>query len=193
MTHTSPSKKDVGSTNLIVNPAGNTMRKMFHFMDDPHWMITRSGDPFYFSRWDEKKQKMFISRSPKPESKTHDSHTIWDWYYKFHVHATQYGIYIHNYFDFWKLSRDPKGFTCGDNTDSTLYGDVPRLLELQLREWDSTIHAALQYIFSTPGTNEYKIIQNKHGKVYKALFDVICPDHPEHYTYPLLLIKDRPI
>ena len=37
------------------------MRKMFHFMDDPHQMITRSGDLFYFSKWDEKKQKMFIS------------------------------------------------------------------------------------------------------------------------------------
>ena len=26
--------------NLIVDPAGNTMRKMFHFMDGPHCMIT---------------------------------------------------------------------------------------------------------------------------------------------------------
>ena len=48
-------------TNIIIDPAGNTMRKMSHFMDGPHWMITRSGDLFYFSKWDEKKQKMFIS------------------------------------------------------------------------------------------------------------------------------------
>ena len=114
------------------------------------------------------------------------------WYYRFHGHAKQYGIYVHSYFDFWKLSGDPKGFTCGDYTDSTLY-DVPRLLELRLREWDSTIHAALQDIFSTPGTTEYKIIQNKNGKGYKVLFDIILPDHPEHDTYPLLIIKDRPI
>ena len=168
--------------NLIVDPARNTMRKMFHFMDGPHQMITRSGDLFHFSKWDEKKQKMFISRSPKPASKSHNSHTIQDWYYKFHVHAKQYGIYVHNYFDFWKLSGDPKGFTCSDDTDSALYV-IPCLLELQLREWDSTIHAALQDIFSTPGTNEYKIIQNKHEKGYEALFDIICPDHPKHDTY----------
>ena len=40
--------------NLIVDPARNTMRKMFYFMDDPHQMITRSGDLFYFSKWDKK-------------------------------------------------------------------------------------------------------------------------------------------
>ena len=178
--------------NLIVDPAGNTMRKMFYFMDGPHRMITRSGDLFYFSKWDEKKQKMFISRSPKPASKVHDAITIRDWYYKFHGHAQQYGIYVHNYFDFRKLSGDPKGFTCGEDTDDTLY-DVPRLLEPRLREWDSTIHAALQDIFSTAGTNEYKVIQNKHGRGYEALFDIIRPNHPEHDTYPSLLIKDRPM
>ena len=64
-------------------------------------------------------------------------------------------------------------------------------LEVQLREWTSTIHAVFEDIFSAPGTNEYKIIQNKHGKDYEALFDIICPDHPEHDTYPYLLIKDR--
>ena len=40
--------------NFIVDPAGNTMRIMFYFMDDPHQMITRSGDLFYFSKWDKK-------------------------------------------------------------------------------------------------------------------------------------------
>ena len=85
-----------------------------------------------------------------------------------------------------------KGFTCGDDTDSTLY-DVPCLLESCLREWDSIIHAILQDIFSAPGTNKYKIIQNKHGKEYELLFDIICPDHPEYHTYPLLLICERPM
>ena len=33
--------------NLTTDPAGNTMRKMFYFMDGPHRMITRSGDLFY--------------------------------------------------------------------------------------------------------------------------------------------------
>ena len=135
---------------------------------------------------------MFISRSPKPASKVHDSQTIRDWYYKFHGHAKQYGIYVHNYFDFRKLSGDPKGFTCGDDTDNVLF-DVPRLLESRLREWDSTIHAALQDIFSTAGSAEYKIVQNKHGKGYEALFDIIRPNHPEHDTYPSLLIKDKPV
>ena len=135
---------------------------------------------------------MFISRSPKPTSKIHKSQSIRDWYYKFHGHAKQYGIYGHNYFDFQKLSGDPKGFTCGDDTDNTLY-DVPRLLEPKLREWDSTIHAALQDIFSATGTTEYKNVQNKHGKGYEALFDIICSNRPEHDTYPLLLIKDRPV
>ena len=77
-------------------------------------------------------------------------------------------------------------------TDNILY-DAPQLLEPRLREWDSTIHAALQDIFSTTGLTEYKIVQNKHEKGYKALFDIICPNHPEHDTYPSLLIKDRPI
>ena len=31
----------------------------------------------------------------------------------------------------------------------------------------------------------------KHGKGYEALFDIICPDHPENDTYPLLLIRER--
>ena len=176
----------------ITDPAGNTMRKQYHFMDGPHRLITRSGDLFYFSKWDEKKQKMFISRSPKPSSKIHDPPTIRDWYYKFHAHAKQYGIYIHNYFDFRSLSGDPKGFTCGDDTNTELF-DVPRLLDARLREWDSTIHAALQDIFATSGTTEFKIVQNKHGRGYEALFDIIRPNHPEHDTYPSLLIRDRPV
>ena len=194
MTPTSPSKKDVHSTRLyptllLILLETQWERYMFHFMDGPHQMITRSGDLLFFSKWDEKKQKMFISKSPKPPSKTHNSHTIQeDWYYKFHGHAKQYGIYIHNYFDFLKLSNDWKGFKCSDDSDSTLY-DVPCLLESQQREWDLTIHAALQDIFSTPaGTNEYKIIQNRHGHGYEVLFNIICPDHPEHDTYPSLLI-----
>ena len=28
----------------LLTPAGNTTRQIFHFMDGPHWMITRSGD-----------------------------------------------------------------------------------------------------------------------------------------------------
>ena len=88
------------------------------------------------------------------------------------------------------LSSEPRGFICGDDTDSTLY-NVPCLLE-RLQEWDSTIHAALQDIFCLPGTNEYQIIQNKHGRGYEALFDIICSDHLEHDKYPSLLIKDRP-
>ena len=141
-------------------------------MDDPHQMITQSGDLFYFSRWDDKKQKTFISRSPKPASKTHDASTIRDWYYQFHTHAKIYGIYLHNYFNFQKLSRDPKGFTCGTDTDTISY-DIPLLLQPRLREWDSTIHAALQDVFSTSGTQEYCIVQNKHGKGYEALFDIV--------------------
>ena len=146
---------------------------------------------FYFSKWDEKKQKTFISRCPKPASKVHDHHCLRDWYYKFHNHAKQYGIYVHNYFDFRKLSGDPKGFTCGTDSNSTPY-DVPLLLQPRLREWDSTIHAALQDVFSTSGTQEYRIVQNKHGKGYEALFDIIRPNHPEHDTYPSLLISDKP-
>ena len=63
-------------------------------------------------------KKIFISRCPKLASNTHDSHTIRNWYYKFHGHAKQYCIYVHNYFDFYKLSGNPKGFTCGGDIDS---------------------------------------------------------------------------
>ena len=35
-------------------------------------------------------------------------------------------------------------------------------------------------------------MQNKHGKGYEALFDIIRPNHPEHDTYPSLLISDKP-
>ena len=55
--HTKQERCSFNSTtpNIIVDPAGNTMRKIFHFMDGPHQIITRSGDLFYFSKWDEKK------------------------------------------------------------------------------------------------------------------------------------------
>ena len=179
------------TSNLSIDPSGNTMRKAFHFMDGPNRLITRSGDLFYFSKWDEKQQKTFISRCPKPASKTHDPSTIRDWYYKFHSHAKSFGIYVHNYFDFRQLSGDPKGFTCGDDTGAQLY-DVPLLLESRLRIRASSIHAALQDIFSTAGTAEYRAVQLKHGRGYEALFDIIRPNHPEYHTYPSLLIKNRP-
>ena len=165
-----------------------TIRQSMHFMDGPNRLINRSGDVYYFSKWDEKQQKTFISRCPEPASKTHDASTIREWYYQFHAHAKAYGIYAHNYFDFRRLSGDPKGFTCGDGQDH----DVPLLLDSKLRLWSSVIHAALQDVFSSTGTEQYRIVHRQHGKGYESLFDIIRQHHPEHALYPALLIKDRP-
>ena len=98
---------------------------------------------------------------------------------------------MHNYFDFRQLSGDPKGFTCGDDADAQPC-DVPLPLESRLRTWASTIHAALQDIFSTAGTAEHRAVQLKHGRGYEALFDIICSNHPECHTHPSLLIRNRP-
>ena len=164
------------------------LRSALYYMDGPNRLISRSGDVYYFSKWDEKQQKTFISRCPKPASKSHDPITIREWYCQFHAHAKAYGIYVHNYYDFRKLPGDPKGFTCGDTTHS----DVPLLLESKLRLWSSTIHAALQDIFSSPSTPQYNIVHRQHGHGYESLFDIIRSHHPEHTLYPSLLIKDRP-
>lgn len=175
---------------LLPDGTGN-IQSAYHYMDGPHRLINRSGDVYYFSKWDDKQQKTFISRCPKPNSKMHNASSIREWYYQFHAHARTYGLYVHNYYDFRKLSGDPKGFTCGDDTANTQC-DVPRLLEPSLRLWSSTIHAALQDVFSTVGSNEYKIVNRRHGLGYEALFDLLRTNHPEHDTYPSLLIKDRP-
>ena len=114
----------------LTDGAGNN-QPAHHFMDGPHRLINRSGDLYYFSKWDEKQQKTFISRAPKPLSKTHSPATIRAWYMKFHAHAQAYGVYVHNYFDFRPLTGDPKGFTCGDDT-LVEQCNVPLLLESKL-------------------------------------------------------------
>ena len=75
----------------LTDATGNT-RSANHYMDGPHRLINRSGDLYYFSKWDEKHQKTFISRAPKPISKIHTPSIIRDWYMKFHAHARAYGI-----------------------------------------------------------------------------------------------------
>lgn len=174
----------------LTDSTGNT-RPAHHFMDGPHRLINRSGDLYYFSKWDEKRQKTFISRAPKPLSKPHSPAILRGWYIKFHAHAKAYGIYVHNYFDFRPLTGDPKGFTCGDDTLVEQY-DVPLLLESKLGLWSLLIHAALQDIFSISGTNEYRIVQRQHGLGYEALFDLIRVYHPSYDLYPTLQTKDRP-
>ena len=46
--------------NIAVDPSGNTMRKVLYHMDGPHRLINRSGELFYFSKYDEKNSKTFM-------------------------------------------------------------------------------------------------------------------------------------
>ena len=61
------------------------------------------------------------------------------------------GIYMSKVY---KSSLTRKANIQRQRSDEELY-DVPCLLESQQFKWDSTIHEALQDIFSSPGTNEY--------------------------------------
>ena len=114
-----------------------------------------------------------------------------DWHIKFHAHAKACGVCVHNHFDFRPLTGDPKGFTCGDDALAEQC-DVPPLLESKLSLWSSLIHAALQDVFSTSGTNEHRIVQRQHGLGCEAPFDLIRVYHPSCDLHPTLQTKDRP-
>ena len=79
---------------------------------------------------------------------------------------------MHNHFDFCPPTGDPKRVTCGDDALAEEH-DVPPLLKSKLGLWSLLIHAALQDVFSTSGTNECRIVQRQHGLGCEALFDLI--------------------
>ena len=141
-------------------------------MDGPHRLINGSGDLRCFSKWDEKQQQTFTSQEPKPPLKTHSPAVLRDWHMKFHARAKACGVCFHNCFDFRPLTGDPKGFTCGDDTLAEQH-DAPPLLKSKLGFWLSLIHAALQDVFLTSGTNKCRIVQRQHGLGCEAPFDLI--------------------
>ena len=47
--------------NTTINPSGIIVKSTFYYQDGPHRLITRSGDVFYFSRYDAKETKNFIA------------------------------------------------------------------------------------------------------------------------------------
>ena len=175
--------------NHLADPSGNTMRKTLHHMNGPHRLVNRSGELFYFSKFDEKNSKTFIARSPKIDSNTPNA--LRRWYMQYYRHAKSFGIYVHNYFEFRKLTNDSKGFTCGDDTNTTTF-DLPLLLDSQLESWNSIIHNSLLTSFTSAQAAQYCVINDLHGNGYEALFTIIRPDHPEHSTYPSTLVGDRP-
>lgn len=104
--------------NSTRDPSGNTMCSVCHHMDGPNRLILQSRDIFYFSKYDEKQSKNLVMRSPKPDSSDHNPEVLRQWYIQFHAHAKAFSIYVHNYYDFRDSPKDPKGFTCGSNTDN---------------------------------------------------------------------------
>ena len=165
--------------NHSVDPSGNTMRKTLHHMNGPYRLVNRSGELFYFSKFDEKNSKTFIARSPKIDSNTPDA--LRRWYMQYYRHAKLFGIYVHHYFKFRKLTNDSRGFTCGDDTDTTTY-DLPLLLDSQLESWNSIIHNSLLTSFTSAQAAQYRVINDTAVAMKRSSL-----------SYALIILNTQPI
>ena len=82
-------------------------------------LIDCSRDLHHFSQRDEKQQKTSVSRCPKPTLKVHTAATIQAWCFQFHAQAKTCGLRVNNCFCLRKLTNNPKGFTCCDDSVSS--------------------------------------------------------------------------
>ena len=137
-----------------------------------------------------KKKKTSVSCCSKPALKTHHGATVRAWCIQFHAHDKTHGMCVHNHFTFHKHPNDPKEFACGNDIVIVQKHNIALLLESRPCTWLSLIHTALKGAF-TVGTDKHRTVQHQHRHGCRALFDLICPNHPEHDLHPTSQIKDR--
>jgi len=176
--------------NISLDITGNTKRKVLVFSDGPNRVITRSGHTFQLYPPDERSEKAFIANTPRLTSIQPD--TIRNWYDQLTEHARQYGIYIHPYYCFRKSTGSSRGFTCGDDSDSSQY-DLPAHLFHKLDHWSSKIFLALSKEGVLPEDTDLKSNAiGRYGTGYEGLYSIISGDHPECNLYPSTLLGNRP-
>ena len=180
-------KKDI-----YADPSGNTyITQNYHYMI-PNKIVTRDGTVFKVERTS-KMDKKFVTMVPKlrsPKGKPITPQVIRMWYKDFTAHGLANQIFICPYYCFRTHVNDPKGFSCGKDTEHDRY-DLPADFQFILPTWAGWIAHAIKDVFPE-GSSERLICQSSGVNGYAALASIILPHHPAFYEYGPTLTTSPP-
>jgi hypothetical protein len=188
------------NTNTPTTSDPSITRKANYHLDPPGIgprLITRDGTYFCLNKQENTKEaardKLFLSNMPS--CKDSSPSAVRTWYRELTIYAASHGIYVHPYYCFRKNANHLRGFTAGEDTDTTAY-DLPLRYIPILDEWGAKIYTALNgdKVFHKDKCDELKAIVATHdgGKGYEALYSVIGTDHPNNTRHSTDVIARPP-